>query len=336
MMGTKMDLCSILNAAKSLGVHAASPGNPLNSYPSMILGTNYIAPLTMATAYAGIANGGVVCTPIAIDRVINPDGSARPVSPSKCTQGLQPNIAAGVAYALQGVMRSGGTAASANPNDGTPILGKTGTTDNSLQNWLVTSTSKVSTATWVGNVSGQTPLRSLYFNGVGGGNVKFRIAQPILSALDTVYGGSAFAKPTSAALYGSQVTLPDVSGKSPAEAQKLLEALGLTVQVDSTPVDGVQPAGQVASTSPAAGQTVSNGDTVTLQLSNGALVAVPSGLTGSTVAQAQAQLTAAGFTKIAVTGPGANSPVGTAKVTAVDPAEGTPTRTDATVTLTTG
>ena len=187
-------------------------------------------------------------------------------------------------YALQGVMRGGGTAASANPDDGTPIMGKTGTTDNSLQNWLVTSTSKVSSATWVGNVSGKTPLRSLSFRGVGGGNVKFRIAEPILSALDAVYGGSDFAKPPSSTLYGDQVTLPDVSGKSPAEAQKLLEALGLNVHVDSTPVDGVQPAGEVASTSPAAGKSVSNGDDVTIQLSNGALAVVPSGLTGSTVA----------------------------------------------------
>ncbi|MGO4276747.1 penicillin-binding transpeptidase domain-containing protein, partial [Paenibacillus sp. TAF58] len=120
---------SILNAAKGLDVHPASPSNPLNSFPSMVLGTNYLSPLTMATAYAGIANGGVVCTPIAIDRVVNADGSARAVTPSKCTQGLAPNIAAGVAYALKGVLQGGGTAASANPDDGVPIMGKTGTTD---------------------------------------------------------------------------------------------------------------------------------------------------------------------------------------------------------------
>jgi membrane peptidoglycan carboxypeptidase len=268
-MGTKVDLCSILNAAKGLGVHLASKSEKWVQTPSLILGTNYISPLTMATAYAGIANNGTVCTPVAIDRVVNPDGTDHAVSKTTCTQGLKPEIAAGVTYALQGVIRGGGTAASANPYDGTPIMAKTGTTDDSLQNWLITSTTKVATATWVGNVSGSTPLRSLTFKGVGGGNVKFSIAKPILKAIDALYGGDDFAKPTDAVLYGDQITMPDVTGKAPDVAQKLLEGLGLDVTVDSTPVDSDQPAGTVAASDPQAGASVSNGDSVTLTLSNG-------------------------------------------------------------------
>ncbi|QNE34872.1 penicillin-binding protein [Leifsonia shinshuensis] len=282
MMATKTDLCSILKAAQGLGVHAAKTGAQLNSYPSMILGTNNIAPLTMATAYAGIANGGTVCTPIAIDKVINADGSAHKVSPSTCTQGLQKKIAAGITYALQGVMRGGGTAASANPYDGTPIMGKTGTTDNSLQNWMITSTTKVAQATWVGNVSGQTALRSLDFNGIGGGNVKFSIAKPILQALDSYYGGDAFPKPDSSVLYGSQVTVPDVSGKTPDQATSLLQALGLTVTVDQTPVPSSQPAGTVAGTNPSSGSTVDGGSSVTIQLSSGQNTSTPAPTTTAT------------------------------------------------------
>ena len=274
-MATETDLCSILKAAQSLGVHPAKTGAQLNSYPSMILGTNNIAPLTMATAYAGIANGGTVCTPIAIDKVVNADGSAHKVSPSTCTQGLQKNIASGITYALQGVMRGGGTAASANPYDGTPIMGKTGTTDDSLQNWMITSTTKVAQATWVGNVSGSTPLRSLEFNGVGGGNVKFSITKPILKALDALYGGDSFPKPDSSILYGSQVTVPDVSGKTPDQATSLLQGLGLDVTVDQTPIPSDQPAGTVASTDPSAGSTVDPGASITLQLSSGQNTATP-------------------------------------------------------------
>jgi membrane peptidoglycan carboxypeptidase len=95
-----------------------------------------------------------------------------------------------------------GTAISANPNDGVPIMGKTGTTDNSLENWLVTSTSKVATATWVGNVQGSVPLRSQTFKGVNGGNVKFAIAKPILKAINAQYGGSAFTAPPNSMIYG--------------------------------------------------------------------------------------------------------------------------------------
>ncbi|WP_295126276.1 penicillin-binding protein [uncultured Leifsonia sp.] len=269
MMATKTDLCSILKAAQNLGVHPAKTGAQLNSYPSMILGTNDIAPLTMATAYAGIANNGTVCTPIAIDKVVNADGTPHTVSPSTCTQGLPKNIANGITYALQGVMRGGGTASSANPYDGTPIMGKTGTTDNSLQNWMITSTTKVAQATWVGNVSGQTPLRSLSFNGINGGNVKFSIARPILKALDTVYGGDAFAKPDSSLLYGSRITIPDVSGKTTDQATQLLQSLGLSVTVDPTPVASDQPAGAVAGTNPSAGASVYSGSSVTIQVSSG-------------------------------------------------------------------
>jgi len=275
-MATKTDLCSILKAAQNLGVHTAKTGGTLNSYPSMILGTNNIAPLTMATAYAGIADSGTVCTPIAIDKVLNADGSAHKVSPSTCTQGLAKNIASGVTYALQGVMRGGGTAASANPYDGTPIMGKTGTTDDSLQNWMITSTTKVAQATWVGNVSGQTPLRSLDFNGIGGGNVKFSIAKPILKALDAVYGGDSFPEPDNSVLYGSQVSIPDVSGKTPDQATQLLQALGLTVTVDPTPVASDQPAGTVAGTNPSAGSSVDGGSSVTIQVSSSQGLQAPS------------------------------------------------------------
>ena len=70
-------------------------------------------------------------------------------------------------------------------------------------------------------------------------------------------------------LYGSQVTVPDVTGKSPAEAQSLLEGLGLTASVDSTPVPSDQPVGTVASTDPSAGSSVDPGSSVTIQVSSG-------------------------------------------------------------------
>jgi beta-lactam-binding protein with PASTA domain len=70
-------------------------------------------------------------------------------------------------------------------------------------------------------------------------------------------------------LYGSRLTMPDVTGKAPADAQKLLEGLGLDVTVDDTPVDSDQPAGTVAASDPAAGESVDAGASVTLSLSNG-------------------------------------------------------------------
>ncbi|MFB9746653.1 transglycosylase domain-containing protein [Leifsonia shinshuensis] len=197
MMATKLDLCGIKQGAQDLLVHGADEAtNPFRANPSSVLGTNYIAPITMATAYAGIANNGKACSPVAIDKIVSSDGAQHPVPKTQCsTTPIDPGVAAAAIYALQGVLRGGGTAASANPNDGVPIFGKTGTTDNSVENWLVTSTTKIAQATWVGNVSGGVALRSQSFQGVGGGNVKFSIVKRIQTALDAAYGGTAFPAP---------------------------------------------------------------------------------------------------------------------------------------------
>lgn len=275
-MSTRLDLCTIRNIAEAMGVHqAADPTAQLTSSPSMVLGTNTISPLTMATAYAGIANGGQVCTPIAIVRVVNPNGTDHKVSSTTCTQGMPSNIAQGLVYALQGVMRDG-TAAGANPNDGVPIMGKTGTTDNSLQNWLITSTTNITQATWIGNVDGSTPLRSLSFDGINGGNVKLYVVRMIQQALDKAYGGNSFTTPQSSTIYGSQQTIPDVSGKSTADAVNLLQGLGFTVSIGTTPVPSNEPAGTVAGTNPAAGSSVQTGSAVTVEVSSGQASSTPS------------------------------------------------------------
>ncbi len=202
-MATQLDLCGIKQRAQDLLVHGADEAaNPLRANPSSVLGTNYIAPLTMATAYAGIANNGVACSPVAIDKIVTGDGTQHAVPKSTCSKTpIDPGVAAAAIYALQGVLRGGGTAASANPDDGVPIFGKTGTTDDSLQNWLVTSTTKVAQATWVGNVEGAVPLRSQSFQGIGGGNVKFSIVRQIQTALNKLYGGGDFPAPPSKYVY---------------------------------------------------------------------------------------------------------------------------------------
>ena len=202
-MATQLDLCGIKQRAQDLLVHGADEAaNPLRANPSSVLGTNYIAPLTMATAYAGIANNGVACSPVAIDKIVTGDGTQHAVPKSTCSKTpIDPGVAAAAIYALQGVLRGGGTAASANPDDGVPIFGKTGTTDDSLQNWLVTSTTKVAQATWVGNVEGAVALRSQEFQGIGGGNVKFSIVRQIQTALNKLYGGGDFPAPPSKYVY---------------------------------------------------------------------------------------------------------------------------------------
>lgn len=217
-MATMLDLCGIKERAQDLLVHGADEeANPFRANPSSVLGTNYIAPITMATAYAGLANNGLACSPVAIDRIVASDGSEHAVPKTQCsTTPVDSGVAAAAIYALQGVLRGGGTAAAANPHDGIPLFGKTGTTDDSVENWLVTSTTKVAQATWVGNIEGQVALRNQSFQGIGGGNVKFAIVKQIQAALNAAYGGSAFPSPPGKYLFTPPAPKPAVPAPQPS------------------------------------------------------------------------------------------------------------------------
>ena len=84
-----------------------------------------------------------------------------------CTQVIDPKVAATAAYALEGVMNSGGTGSRANPYDGTPLIGKTGTHE-AYHTWMIESSTKVTTAAWVGNYDGLNdvfePFGTLRYN----------------------------------------------------------------------------------------------------------------------------------------------------------------------------
>ena len=195
-MAQKLDLCDIRADAVAMGVHRAD-GKPLDAYPSSTLGTNEIAPLTMAEAIATIGANGTYCAPTIIDKIIDPTGKELPGQPQQCSQAIAPNIASTLAFALAAVMRSG-TGSPGNPRDGTPIVGKTGTTDGAQQNWLIATTTKVALAVWVGNIDGgKQSLRRITVAGTNGYNTKFNIFRTIMRSFDADpnYAGGAFPAP---------------------------------------------------------------------------------------------------------------------------------------------
>jgi len=214
-MAQKLDLCAIGDVAESMGVHRAD-GEPLNTMPSSVLGTNQIAPLTMAGAFATVAAGGTYCAPIAVDKIVDAKGKDLGGQPAACSAAIAPDIAAATAYALTGVFQGGGTALSASARDGVPIMGKTGTTDGSYQNWLVGSTTKVAMAVWVGNIKGdptkkteknpggEQSLRRVTIAGVNGANIKFVVFKAMLQSFNAnpAYRGEAFPEVDQALVNG--------------------------------------------------------------------------------------------------------------------------------------
>jgi membrane peptidoglycan carboxypeptidase len=166
-MEAQLDLCDVAKTAESLGVHLAEPlqqcvkGAKVSTdlptcIPSLTLGVEPIAPLTMAAAYAGFASGGTFCTPVpvvSIKKAGKNDPSTRKsvsLPGSTCTQALTESVANGVSQALEGVLTHG-TAAAVGPLNPWPSAGKTGTTNGPYDTWFVGYTAQRSTAVWVGD-----------------------------------------------------------------------------------------------------------------------------------------------------------------------------------------
>ena len=301
-MGTKVDQCDTRDIARSIGVHradGAADGSDLFTEPSCVIGgcENNIAPETAAAAFAAIADQGVFCEPISVDKVIAPDGkTVLPGEDAHCGQSalVAPNVANTAAYAMQGVLS--GTAAASNPNDGTPYLGKTGTTDASVHTWMVGSSTSVATAVWVGNISGKQAMRSISVNGTQAAVLRHRIFKPIAQSIDAIAPGHAFPGPDPALLTGSPATVPDVTGLSPEAAKAAIELAEL-VYADGGQADSDLPVGTVASSNPGAGSSVPKGTTITVYTSNGQATALPN-VVGQKTGDAIAALHSAGFDNV--------------------------------------
>lgn len=196
-MAEKLDMCNILKMGENLGIHRAD-GNKMFDDPSMVIGTNEIAPLTMAAAYGTVANGGTYCKPIAIDKVLDRQGKEIKIPEADCHQAINPEIAAPVNYVMK-TIADYGFASSANPRDGTPLMAKTGTTDDAVDSWLVMSSTNVATAIWVGNTVGKVSLQNM--REANGEQIKYPMMKQIMGTANAIYGGDAFAEPRKDYIY---------------------------------------------------------------------------------------------------------------------------------------
>jgi membrane peptidoglycan carboxypeptidase len=296
-MASKVDQCQIKKLAESIGVHNAS-GAELETLPSCSIGgcKNNIAPVTAAAAYAAIANKGVFCSPIIVDKIIDRDGNVKPGQNANCGQSaVSPAVANTAAYAMAGVFTNG-TANASNPGDGTIYIGKTGTTDNAVHVWLVGSSTRVSTAVWVGNIKGKQSLRQIAVNGTQAALLRHVIFKPVAQAVDSFYPGGSFPPPDPSLLKGNPVFVPNVTGKTAEQAKAEIELAELNYE-KGPKVDSDLPAGTIVRTSPAAGESVPRGTTVKVYISNGLAEPLPD-VTGQDVVTAKADLNNAGWTNV--------------------------------------
>ena len=156
---------AVARMARQLGITS-----PLQGYFSLGLGGEAVNPLEMARAYAAFANGGRRIDGSLLGNharaVLSVGGQEnRPIY----HQALGANEAAIVTRLLQGVVESG-TGRRAALDDGRPVAGKTGTTENYGDAWFVGYTPQLAVAVWVGYPNALRPMAN-DFNGdpVAGG-----------------------------------------------------------------------------------------------------------------------------------------------------------------------
>jgi membrane peptidoglycan carboxypeptidase len=297
-MAQQLDLCDIRDTAASLGVVRAD-GTELQTNPTSVIGTNEVTPLSMAGAYATVSALGKYCKPIIVDSIVTPDGEEQPGQPQECKQVLDAGVAATAIDVLKQVMNVSNTAY-ANPDDGVPIYGKTGTTDFSNQTWMASSTSNIANVVWVGNSVGTRDITTTSYNGVRGILLRHYITRDIMATANAKFGGNDWPEPPANLLQGSGAQVPDVRGLTADAARQLLESLGFQF-ADGGQIDSDAEAGRVANQDPGAGATSARGATVTVFTSRGNMVPFPdvvgNGQTNSYSA-AQTALQGQGYTSI--------------------------------------
>jgi len=156
---------NIVDMAYKLGVRSS----PLEAVPSIALGSIGVTPIEMASVYSTIAAGGIYSKPMAITKVVLPNGKVdtdvgwgqpqrERVIPdwvaSTVTQVLEQNMLYGTGT---GAHMSGHTDA-----------GKTGTTDNYADAWFSGYTPRLEATVWIGYPSGEIPMLDVHGIAVSG------------------------------------------------------------------------------------------------------------------------------------------------------------------------
>jgi len=142
----KIGAASVVDVAVRMGVK-----NYLEPVPSVVLGTQGVNTLEMASAFGTLATGGIYNEPIAILKVVDSAGNVIFEAAPSGRQAISPQVAYAATNVLKGVVNSyAGTGTLAYlPNQ--PCAGKTGTTEDFHDSWFVGYTPQLSVAVWIGS-----------------------------------------------------------------------------------------------------------------------------------------------------------------------------------------
>ena len=143
LIGQKVGFDTIADMAHRFGI-----STPINTHPSMVLGTSDVRLIDMTRAFAAISANGTAVTPYGITKVSSTDGTIIYERQAEAPRVLvAPFVAAEMTDLLQTAVNTG-TARAA--QIGRPVAGKTGTTSSNKDGWFLGFSSGLTTGVWMG------------------------------------------------------------------------------------------------------------------------------------------------------------------------------------------
>ncbi len=148
-LGAEVSTAAIANMARRFGITT-----PVNTHPSMVLGTSDVRLIDMTRAFASVSGNGVAVAPYGIIKVTTGKGEVLYQHQANTSQVLvAPAVAAQMIDLLQTAV-STGTARAA--QIGRPVAGKTGTTSSNKDGWFLGFSSGITTGVWMGRDNADT------------------------------------------------------------------------------------------------------------------------------------------------------------------------------------
>ncbi len=147
-LGQQVGFPTVADMARRFGITT-----PVNTHPSMVLGTSDVRLIDMTRAFASVASKGVAVAPYGITRVTANGEVIYEHEVDRSHVLVAPYVAAEMTDLLQTAVNTGtGKAAQI----GRPVAGKTGTTSSNKDGWFLGFSSGITTGVWMGRDDSRT------------------------------------------------------------------------------------------------------------------------------------------------------------------------------------
>ncbi len=141
-LGQEVGFSTVADMARRFGVTT-----PVNTRPSMVLGTSNVRLIDMTRAFASVASKGIAVAPFSITRVSANGQEIYRHEVDRSRVLVAPYVAAQMTDLLQTAVNAG---TGREAQIGRPVAGKTGTTSSSKDGWFLGFSSGLTTGVWMG------------------------------------------------------------------------------------------------------------------------------------------------------------------------------------------